>query len=215
MTDTRCVNLPSVFHLKNTSLCSDVFGKHPRSSSLAPPPSPPTEGADKVRHHLRATSCCCPSEGDTSARGCTAAPAARTGRRPRWGRPPRSRCTTPTRRARGGEEPCGRWPGRPWRTGGTPSDREAPWYLWRSYAGGCYVKRGTDLFLKMPLLTWQNKAEGRWLEEEDDLFTERHGDANGPHHHQEQAEQGQHGCRYIQICTQEEDIINSVGTPLY
>lgn len=37
MTDTRSVNLPSVFHLKNTSLCSDVFGKHPRSSSLLPP----------------------------------------------------------------------------------------------------------------------------------------------------------------------------------
>lgn len=52
--------------------------------------------------------------------------------------------------------------------------------------------------------TRQNEAHWCWLEEEEDLFTERHRDAYSPHHHQEQAEEGQHGCCYIQICTQRE-----------
>lgn len=88
-------------------------------------------GQIKCNTTFRATSCCSPSEGDTSARGCRAALVAGRGSHPRWGQPPRSRCTTPTRRARGGEELCGRWPGGPVRTGGKPPDREAPRPLWR------------------------------------------------------------------------------------
>lgn len=53
--------------------------------------------------------------------------------------------------------------------------------------------------------TRQNEAYWCWLEEEEDLFTERHRDAYSPHHHQEQAEEGQHGCCYIQICIERED----------
>lgn len=68
-------------------------------------------------------------------------------------------------------------------------------------------------FVWLLLLTRKNKADRRRLEEEQDLFTERHRDAYGPHHHQEQAEQGQHGCRYIQICTGKKNSADISRTP--
>lgn len=168
---------------KRQSVRPDVFGKH------------------KVQHHLGATSCCwCPSEGDTSARGCRAAPATRTGSRLWWGRHLHNRCTTPTRRAHDGEEPCGRWPAKPEPTGGKPRDRGAPGFLRRrrmvkeKLVSFYFETVGKEL---LPSLTWQNEADWCRLEEEQDFFAERHGDAYGPHHHKEQAEHGQHGCCHV------------------
>lgn len=52
-------------------------------------------------------------------------------------------------------------------------------------------------------LTGENEADRCRLQEEENLFAERHGDAYRPHDHQEQAEERQHGCRHIQVCTEE------------
>lgn len=186
-----CTWLHYISQKRAISLLPEVFGKH------------------KVqRHQLGVTSCCwCPSEEDTSARGCRAAPAARRGSRPRWARLRRNRCTTPTRRARDGEEPCGRWTAGPGPTGGKPQDREAPGSLRRRrrrktkmrwlkkknfYCSFCFEKNEL-----LPSLTWQNEADWRRLEEEHDFFAEGHGDAYGPHHHEEEAEHGQHGRRHV------------------
>ena len=78
-----------------------------------------------------ATSCCCLCEGDTSARDCRAVLATGRGSHPRLGQLLHSKCMTPTRRAHGGEESCGRWPIRPEWTGERPPDREALRCLWK------------------------------------------------------------------------------------
>lgn len=84
------------------------------------------DSPSKVQRFLRATSCCCPFAGDTSARGCRAALAAKRGSLRQWGQPPRNRRMTPTRRAHGAGVLCGHWLARPGRTDGRPTDRGAP-----------------------------------------------------------------------------------------
>lgn len=57
----------------------------------------------------------------------------------------------------------------------------------------------------LSLLTGQDEAEGRRLQKKQELFTESHGNADGSHHHQEEAEQGQHRRRHVQIWSEGED----------
>lgn len=164
----------------------------------SPPPS-------KVQRYLRATSCCCPFAGDTSARGCRAALAAGRGSLPQWGRRPHSPRRTPTRRARGAGAPCGRWPVRPGQTDGRPARRGAPRPLVDNRKGvSVKIISTLKVWCVCYGLTGENEADRCRLQEEENLFAERHGDAYRPHDHQEQAEERQHGCRHIQVCTEEE-----------
>lgn len=107
--------------------CLDLWGKHPHLSTQ--PPSFQL-GQIKCTHlHLEATNCGLPYEEDTSAKGYRAAPTARRGFHPQWEQRLHNQCTTQTRRAHGGEEPCGCWPRKIGQTGGKPWETGAPKHL--------------------------------------------------------------------------------------
>ena len=49
-------------------------------------------------------------------------------------------------------------------------------------------------------LTRQREADGGWLQEEGHTFADRHGDADGAHHHEEEAEDGHKAGGHAQTC---------------